>query len=105
MPIDCGTHHLLNSSGLVHASNTRRAGPLNVRVSTSSRSDLRSTLTRFRLAAGSLVLLVFIDLLLTSEVFDDVVQCAKACIPQFLIPLDPCRRFLEAALADAAVAY
>jgi hypothetical protein len=27
MPVDFGTHHRLNSSGLVHASNTRRAGP------------------------------------------------------------------------------
>src|SRR5438477_7874344 len=26
-PTDFGTHHRLNSSGLVHASNTRRAGP------------------------------------------------------------------------------
>src|SRR3954451_18818170 len=43
IPIDLGTHHRLNSSGLVHASNTMRAGPLNVRVVTSSRSDVRST--------------------------------------------------------------
>src|SRR6202034_680959 len=27
-PIDFGAHHRLSSSGLVHASNTRRAGPL-----------------------------------------------------------------------------
>src|ERR1700733_2562199 len=31
MPIDFGTHHCLNSSGLVHVSNTRRAGPSKVR--------------------------------------------------------------------------
>src|SRR5215831_3847368 len=30
MPIDFGTHHCLNSSGLVHASNTMRGGPLTV---------------------------------------------------------------------------
>src|SRR3954464_6014082 len=47
MPIDFGTHHCLNSSGLVHASNTMRAGPLKVRVTTSSRSDFRSTIVRF----------------------------------------------------------
>ena len=47
MPIDLGTHHCLNSSGLVHASNTMRAGPLKVRVTTSSRSDVRSTVVRF----------------------------------------------------------
>src|SRR3954447_2567017 len=32
IPIDLGTHHFRNSSGLVHASNTRRGGPLKVRV-------------------------------------------------------------------------
>jgi len=37
MPIDFGTHHFLNSSGFVHASNTRRAGASKVRVTTSSR--------------------------------------------------------------------
>src|ERR1700753_2497008 len=31
-PDDFGTHHRLNSSGLVQASNTIRAGPLKVRV-------------------------------------------------------------------------
>src|SRR3954453_9841984 len=40
-PNDFGTHHRLNSSGVVHASNTRRAGPLKVRLTTSSRSDSR----------------------------------------------------------------
>src|SRR3982751_6263087 len=39
VPSDFGTHHCLNSSGVVHASNTRRGGPLTVRVTTSSRSD------------------------------------------------------------------
>src|SRR5437763_15877034 len=57
-PHDFGTHHRLNSSGLVQASNTRRAGPLMVRVTTSSRSDFRSTVVRFFMAAGSLSLLV-----------------------------------------------
>src|SRR5687768_14888931 len=47
MPIDFGTHHRLKSSGLVHASNTRRAGALKVRVTTTSRSDFRSTVTLF----------------------------------------------------------
>src|SRR6478735_11306515 len=51
IPIDFGTHHCLNSSGLVHASNTRRDGPLNVRVTTSSRSDFRSTVVRFFMGA------------------------------------------------------
>src|SRR5215831_20835920 len=51
-PNDFGTHHRLNNSGLVHASNTMRAGPLMVRVTTSSRSDFRSTVVGFFLAGG-----------------------------------------------------
>ena len=49
-PNDFGAHHCLNSSGLVHASNTMRAGPLKVRVTTSSRSDFRSTVVWFFMA-------------------------------------------------------
>src|SRR4026207_1550766 len=56
IPIDFGTHHRLNSSGLVHASNTMRAGALKVRVTTSSRSDFRSTVVGF-MSSGSLSLL------------------------------------------------
>src|SRR6476646_5958378 len=52
-PDDFGTHHRLNRSGLVQASNTMRAGPLKVRATTSSRSDLRSTVVRSFAAAGS----------------------------------------------------
>jgi hypothetical protein len=52
MPIDFGTHHRLNSSGFVHASNTMRAGPLKLRVTTSSRSDVRSTVVRCFTAVG-----------------------------------------------------
>src|SRR4026209_523323 len=61
IPIDFGTHHCLSSSGLVHASNTRRAGALNVRVTTSSRSDFRSTVVRFFVGAGSIPLCSTID--------------------------------------------
>src|SRR5256885_4085471 len=42
-PHDFRTHHRLNSSDLVNAWNTMGAGPLMVRVTTSSRSDFRST--------------------------------------------------------------
>src|SRR5262245_64826199 len=62
MPIDFGTHHRLNSSGFVHASNTMRAGPLKVRVTTSSRPDFRSTVVRF--FTGSVSLFASIDFLL-----------------------------------------
>src|SRR5271170_1199499 len=52
-PVDFGAHHRSSSSGLVHASNTMRAGPLKVRVTTSSRSDFRSTVVRFFMGAGA----------------------------------------------------
>src|SRR6476620_7529409 len=81
MPIDFGTHHRLNSSGLVHASNTMRAGPLKVRVTTSSRSDFRSTVVRFFVGVGSLSLLASIDLLLPFQFLDNLVQLVEPCIP------------------------
>src|SRR5215813_4619544 len=62
--IDFGTHHRLISSGLVQASNTKRAGALKVRVTTSSRSDFCSTVVRFFPEEGSLSLPASIDLFL-----------------------------------------
>src|SRR5215510_2278512 len=61
-PVDFGAHHRLSSSGLVHASNTMRAGPLKVRVTTSSRSDLRSTDVRFLMGPDSPSRFAFIEL-------------------------------------------
>src|SRR4051812_11583865 len=102
MPIDFGTHHRLNSSGLVHASNTMRAGPLTVRVTTSSRSDCRSTVVRFFMVAGSLSLLASINLLLSFQFLDNLVQLVEACGPELVVPLDPCRLFLQSAQAERA---
>src|SRR4026208_1180584 len=93
MPIDFGTHHCLNSSGLVHASNTMRAGPFKVRVVTSSRSDFRSTVAWFFMAVGSLSLVASIELLLPFQFFDDFVQLFEACVPEPAIPLGPFRLF------------
>src|SRR3954466_16175816 len=62
-PNDFGTHHLLNSSAVVQASNTRRGGPFTVRVTTSSSSDFRSTVVWFLVGVASLSLLSFIDFL------------------------------------------
>src|SRR5262245_7743748 len=104
-PNDFGTHHRLNSSGLVHASNTIRAGPLKVRVTTSSRSDFRSTVVRFFVGVGSLCLLASIDLLLpflSFQFLDNVVQLVEACIPELAVPLDPCRLFLESVWPELA---
>src|SRR6185436_5734952 len=105
MPIDFGTHHCLNSSGLVHASNTMRAGPLKVRVTTSSRSDFRSTVVRFFIGVASLSLLASIDLLLPFQFLDNLVQLVEACGPELAVPLDPCRLFLQCAKAELAGAH
>src|SRR6476660_730193 len=102
MPIDFGTHHRLNSSGLVQASNTMRAGPLKVRVVTSSRSDFRSTVVPFFMGVGSLAFLASIDLLLPFQFFDNLVQLVEACVPELAVPLDPCRLFLQSAQAELA---
>src|SRR3954469_24841857 len=102
MPIDFGTHQRLNSSGLVHASNTMRAGPLTVRVTTSSRSDFRSTVVRFFMGVVSLPLVASIDLLLPFQFLDNLVQLVEACVPELAVPLDPCRLFLQPAQAELA---
>src|ERR687897_45093 len=102
MPIDFGAHHRLNSSGLVHASNTMRAGPLKVRVTTSSRSDFRSTVVRFFMGVGSLSLFASIDLLLPFQFLDNLVQRVEACVPELAVPLDPCRFFVQSAQAELA---
>src|SRR3954453_7458812 len=102
MPIDFGSHPRMNSSGLVHASKTMRAGPLKVRVTTSSRSDVRSTIVRFFMGVGSLSLLASICLLLRFQFLDDLVQLVEACVPELAVPLDPCRLFLQPAQAQLA---
>src|SRR6478609_2956737 len=102
MPIDFGAHHRLNSSGLVHASNTMRAGPLKVRVTTSSRSDLRSTVVGFCLGVGSLTLLASINLLLPFQFLDNLIQLVEPSVPELAVPLDPCRLFIQSAQAELA---
>src|SRR5262245_34029882 len=102
MPIDFGTHHCLNSSGLVHASNTRRAGASKIRVTTSSRSDLRSTVVRFVMAVRSPSLLASIDLLLPFHFLDDLVQAVEARVPELAVPFEPCRLLLQPSRAEPA---
>src|SRR5262249_54251621 len=102
MPIDFGTHHRLSSSGLVHPSHTMRAGPLKVRVTTSSRSDFRSTVVRFFMGVGSLSFLASIDLLLPFQFLDNLVQLVEPCGPELAVPLDPCRLFFQSARAELA---
>src|SRR5690349_19087075 len=102
MPIDFGAHHRLNSSGLVHASNTMRAGPLKARVTTSSRSDFRSTVVRFFMWVGALCLGVSIGFLLPFQFVDNLVQLVEACVPELAVPLEPRRLFLQSARAERA---
>src|SRR4026209_500362 len=78
MPIDFGTHHRLTSSGLVHASNTMRAGALKVRVTTISRSSFRSTVVRLFMGLGSLSLLASIGFFLLFHFFNNLVQLVEA---------------------------
>src|SRR6476620_11849909 len=102
MPIDLGTHHCLNSSGLVHASKTIRAGPLKVRVTTSSRSEVRSTVVRFCRWVGSLSLLASINHLLALQFLDNLVQLVEPCLPEPAVALDPRRLLIQSAQAELA---
>src|SRR5215470_5031206 len=77
-PNDFGAHHRLSSSGLVQASNTMRAGALNLRVTTSSRSDFRSTVVRFFPEVGSISPFAPIDPFLLFQFLDDPVQLVEA---------------------------
>src|SRR5690349_11508954 len=95
----------MKSSGFVHASNTMRAGPLNVRVTTSSRSDFRSTVVGFFMAVGSLFLLASIVLLFPFQLFDEVVQRIEARLPDLSVPLDPRALVLEPARPELAGAH
>src|SRR5580693_4245062 len=101
-PVDFGAHHRLSSSGLVHASNTMRAGALKIRVMTISRSDFRSTVVRFFTGVGSLSLLASIDLLLPFQVLDNPVQLIEARVPELAVPLDPRRLILQPARPQLA---
>src|ERR1700685_4555432 len=102
IPNDFGAHHRLSNSGLVHASNTMRAGASKVRVTTSSRSDVRSTVVRFFMGVGLLSILASIYLLLPCQFLDNLVQLVEACVPELAVPLDPCRLFLQSAQAELA---
>src|SRR5690242_10517170 len=94
MPADFGTHQSLNNSGLLHASKTMCTGASNVRVTTSSRSDLRSTTVRF-MAAELLSFSLGICLLLAFQVFDKLVQRVEARAPELAVSLDPGGLFFQ----------
>src|SRR5690606_37218597 len=100
-PAPSGTHQRLNRSGLLQASNSRRAGASNTRVTTNSRSDLRSTLVRFTAVLPALA----ICLLLAFQVFDGPVQSVEAGAPELAMLLDPGGLFLEPARTETAGAH
>src|SRR5262245_60855178 len=81
MPIDFGTHQRSNSSGFDHASNTRRAGASKALVTTTSRSDVRSTFVTFFVGESSPRLFASIGLLLPFQCLDDLVELAEARVP------------------------
>src|SRR5262245_6169207 len=101
MPIERGTHHFLKSSGLDHASNTSRAGASNVRVTTTSRSDVFRTVVR----RASFSFPATTRLLLSFEFVDDTVQRCEARVPYLAATRDPRHFLLETAWADAARAH
>src|SRR5688500_14349556 len=102
IPIDFGTHHCLNSSGLVHASNTKRAGPLTVRLTTSSRSDFSSTVVRFLIGPISRSHLASIYHYLSFQFLYHFVQLVEACVPEQAVSLDPCSFHLQPTRAELA---
>src|SRR5262249_12457225 len=103
--IDFGIHQRLNSSGLLHAWKMRRAGASNVRVTTSSRSDLRSTVVAFFMAGVSLSLVGSLGALIAFQFLDHPVQLVEARVPELAVSLDPRCRLFEAAWAELAGAH
>src|SRR5688500_9887027 len=102
-PSDEGAHQRLTSSGVVHASNTMRAGPLNVRVTTISRSPSSSIEVRL-INAASLPLFATTGFLLFIELCDELVEFLEAHIPDLAIALYPVVKLaqrLRAQLVDA----
>ena len=75
---DATRRGVLERLGRSDASITMRAGALNVRATTSSRSDFRSTVVRFFMDVSSLPLLASIDLLLPFQFLDNLVQLVEA---------------------------
>src|SRR5687768_16092507 len=101
MPKEAGVHHFMISSGLVQASNTIRAGPLKVRVTTTSRSDRRSVVVS-HFGMGSLFRSASIGYFLLFEFFNDFVEFIEAGGPELPVALDPRRLLFEPADAQPA---
>src|SRR3954453_7588845 len=79
-----------------------RGGPSTVRVMTSSRSDVRSTVVRALPLAGSLCLPASIGRLLLFQFLDDLVQRVETGGPEPAVFLDPGCLFRQSAEAELA---
>src|SRR3954452_17729648 len=94
---DRGIHQRWNSSAWLHALNTMWRGASNRRVTTSSRSDFRSTAVRFGAALWLLVCWSIILLLLHLE--NDLVQSVEPRLEELAVRFDPLCLGLEAVFA------
>src|SRR5438552_1611542 len=92
----------MTSSGLVQASKRMRAGALKVRVTTNSRSDVRSAVVGLIPEPRSLFTFASIDLLLLFHFLDDIVQRLEPCGPELPVSLDPGRLVRQLARAQPA---
>src|SRR5262245_17635109 len=100
MPAPFGTHHRRNSSGSAHALNTMCGGASNRRVTTSSRSDFRSTAVRF--CATGLLLVCWSIFFLLFHLENDLVQGIEPRLEELAMRFDPFGLRLEAALPKLA---
>src|SRR6218665_142434 len=81
-----------------------RGEALNVRFTTSSRPDVRTTLV-LSPAAVQVSLFASIALFLLFEFFDNLVQFVEARVPELAVSLDPSHLFLQSAHAESAGAH
>src|SRR6188768_1307286 len=77
-----------------------RAGALNVRVTTSSRSEFRSTVVPL-----SLSFFAAIVFFLLFQFLDNLVELVEARGPELAVRLDPCGFFRQSARAELAGAH
>src|SRR5262245_40994004 len=89
----------MSSAGVVQASNTRRAVPSTMRVTTSSRSDCRSTVV------GSRSFFTAMALFLLFQCGDNLIQGVEPRFPKPAIVFEPCRPFLQSAATELAGAH
>src|SRR5690606_37596395 len=78
------------------------AGALNVRLTTISRSEVRSTVVRCFWAVGSLTFFASMERSLPFQLLDHVVQPFEARLPELVIPCYPLCFLLQATSSELA---